>query len=187
MTTKHTPVKDLLTSTEVDREVTVKGWVRTKRGNAFVQFIALNDGSTINNIQVVADTTKFSEEELKTVTTGAAIQPTGTLVKSTGAGQTVEIQATQVFVYGVADPDKFPLCNPKNIHLNFCVRSLTYVSVPAHSVQCSRSVMRSRLLSTNFLTTTDFTTSTHPSSPAPMPKAQGEMFRVTLLNAKTSF
>ncbi len=101
-------VKDLLGSTGVDREVTSKGWVRTKRGNKNVAFIAINDGSTIHNIQAVADMSKFSEEDLKLVTTGSCIAVTGTLVKSQGQGQAVEIQATKVEVLGTAG-EEYPL------------------------------------------------------------------------------
>ena len=92
----------------IGSDVVVKGWVRTKRGNKNVAFIALNDGSTINNIQVVADPAQF-EEALKRITTGACIGVEGHLVKSQGAGQAVEIQAVNIVVYGEADPDSYPL------------------------------------------------------------------------------
>ena len=92
----------------IGSDVVVKGWVRTKRGNKNVAFIALNDGSTINNIQVVADPAQF-EEPLKRITTGACIGVEGHLVKSQGAGQAVEIQAVNIVVYGEADPDSYPL------------------------------------------------------------------------------
>ncbi|MDR2449231.1 MAG: asparagine--tRNA ligase [Prevotellaceae bacterium] len=89
--------------------VTVKGWVRSKRGNKQIAFIALNDGSTIHNIQVVVDLNKIPEEQLKTVTTGACLRVTGTLVESLGSGQPVEIQAGEIEVYGTADADTYPL------------------------------------------------------------------------------
>ncbi len=90
-------------------EVLAKGWVRTKRGNKHVAFIALNDGSSINNIQVVCDTQNFSEELLKDITTGACIAVKGNLVESLGKGQSVEIQATEIEIYGKADPEQYPL------------------------------------------------------------------------------
>ncbi|MBQ8033784.1 MAG: asparagine--tRNA ligase [Bacteroidales bacterium] len=90
-------------------EVLAKGWVRTKRGNKHVAFIALNDGSSINNIQVVCDTQNFSEELLKDITTGACIAVKGNLVESLGKGQSVEIQATEIKIYGKADPEQYPL------------------------------------------------------------------------------
>jgi len=87
----------------------VKGWVRTKRGNKNVAFVALNDGSTVNNIQIVFDMTRFTEEQLKPVTTGACIAVEGTLTASPGGGQSVEILAEQLLVYGTADADTYPL------------------------------------------------------------------------------
>ena len=87
---KRKKVRELLAS-EPGAQVLAKGWVRTKRGNKQVKFIALNDGSTINNIQVVADTSLFSEELLKDITTGASLEVRGRLVPSIGSGQAVEI------------------------------------------------------------------------------------------------
>ena len=104
----RTKVKDLLAG-EPGQEVLAKGWVRTKRGNKQVKFIALNDGSTVNNIQVVAETSLFDEELIKKITTGASIGVTGTLVASVGSGQAVEIQAKAIEVYGECDPMRFPL------------------------------------------------------------------------------
>lgn len=104
----RTKVKDLLRM-EPGREVLAKGWVRTKRGNKQVKFIALNDGSTINNIQIVADASLFDEELFKKITTGASLAVTGNLVASTGSGQAVEIQATGIEIYGECDPMRYPL------------------------------------------------------------------------------
>ena len=105
---KRTKVKDLLAS-EPGREVLAKGWVRTKRGNKEIAFIALNDGSTINNIQVVVDKTRIDAELLSKVTTGACIGVTGKLVESVGSGQAVEIQASGIEIYGECDPMRYPL------------------------------------------------------------------------------
>ena len=104
----RTKVKDLLKS-EPCGEVVAKGWVRTKRGNRNIAFIALNDGSTINNIQIVVETAAFSEDILKKITTGACIGVKGALVKSVGSGQAVEIQAKEITIYGEANPDSYPL------------------------------------------------------------------------------
>lgn len=106
---RKTSVQDLLRSTELDREVLVRGWVRTRRGNKYVQFIALNDGSTIHNIQVVADAEKFPEENLKEVTTGSCLAVRGKLVASQGKGQAVEIQASEIEVLGTTNPEEYPL------------------------------------------------------------------------------
>ena len=118
MKTKRVSVKDLLESGECKKEVEISGWVRTKRGNKQVNFIALNDGSTINNIQVVVETENFPEELLKKITTGAAIHVQGILVESCGSGQCHEIQAKQLEVLGEADPDKYPI-QPKKHSLEF--------------------------------------------------------------------
>jgi asparaginyl-tRNA synthetase len=106
---KSTFIKDLLKSKAFDSTVNVEGWVRTRRGNKNVAFIAVNDGSVIHNIQVVADPNKFGEELLKQITTGASVSVTGKLVESKGQEQPVEIQAEEIIVYGTADPEKFPL------------------------------------------------------------------------------
>ena len=90
-------------------EVSVKGWVRTRRGNKHVQFVALNDGSTIRNMQIVFDMSQFTDEQLKPITTGASIHVTGLLVESMGKGQTCEVQTRTLEVYGTADPDTYPL------------------------------------------------------------------------------
>lgn len=102
-------IKDLLVSTELDREVIVKGWVRSARGNKYVQFIHLNDGSTIKNIQAVADVAKFPEELMKRITTGACIAVTGMLVASQGKGQSQEVQAASIEILGDCDPELYPL------------------------------------------------------------------------------
>ena len=104
----RTKVKDLLKS-EPGKDVLAKGWVRTKRGNKNVAFIALNDGSTINNIQIVVDKTPENEAVLAKVTTGACIAVWGKLVESVGGGQSTEIQASEIEVYGECDPVRYPL------------------------------------------------------------------------------
>ena len=104
----RTKVKDLLKS-EAGHDVLAKGWVRTKRGNKNVAFIALNDGSTINNIQIVVDKTQFEDSVLAKITTGACIAVCGSLVESMGSGQAVEIQAKQIEIYGECDPMRYPL------------------------------------------------------------------------------
>ena len=102
---KRTKVVDALKSTDFGKEINVKGWVRTHRSSKAVDFIALNDGSTIKNIQVVVDPAKFDAQMLKNITTGACISAVGTLVESQGTGQTVEIQCEQLEVYGLCGSD----------------------------------------------------------------------------------
>ena len=107
------------------RDVTVKGGVRTKRGNKNVAFIALNDGSSVANIQVVVDLAKIDEAELKGVTTGACLRVDGKLVASLGAGQGVEVQAEKIEIYGTADPETYPL-QKKGHSLEF-LRDIAYL------------------------------------------------------------
>jgi len=105
-------IKDLLKNPEtagIGSDVTVKGWVRTKRGNKNVAFIALNDGSIIHNIQIVADVQKFDEELMKQITTGSCINVRGKLIESPGSGQKVEIHADNIELYGTADAETYPL------------------------------------------------------------------------------
>ena len=102
-------IAEILKSGVVDTDIVVKGWVRTKRGNKNVAFIALNDGSCVGNIQVVVDLAEIAEETLKPVTTGACIRVDGRLVASPGSGQGVEVQARRIEVYGTADPETYPL------------------------------------------------------------------------------
>ena len=107
-TVSRSKIKDLLNEAP-GKEVLAKGWVRTKRGNRQVKFIALNDGSTINNIQVVAETEKFDEELIKRITTGASLAVRGQLVESIGSGQKVELKAESIEIYGECDPMRYPL------------------------------------------------------------------------------
>ena len=106
---KRTEIINALQLAGEGQLINVRGWVRSRRGNKNVSFIALNDGSTIKNIQIVVDLAQFPEENLKPVTTGSCISATGHLVASQGSGQAVEIQLTELEVYGSADPEQYPL------------------------------------------------------------------------------
>ena len=108
-TIKRTKIVDVLKSEAFGTTVNVKGWVRTRRGSKQVNFIALNDGSTINNVQIVVDVDKLGDEFLKPITTGASISVNGILTQSQGKGQSVEIQATEIEIFGTADPATYPL------------------------------------------------------------------------------
>ncbi len=105
---KRTKVSDLLKSQELGATVNARGWVRTRRGNKTVQFVALNDGSTINNVQIVIDVENFDDEELKRIKTGACISVNGALTESQGKNQSSEIQAREIEILGDSD-DKYPL------------------------------------------------------------------------------
>jgi asparaginyl-tRNA synthetase len=112
-------IKEILTQTPAEQEVTVKGWVRTKRGQAAVTFIAINDGSTIHNIQAVVESenNQINEDTLRLVTTGACVAVTGKLIASQGSGQAVEVKAEKIEVYGTAD-ETFPM-QPKRHSMEF--------------------------------------------------------------------
>ena len=129
---KSYSIKELLSQNLSLQEVTVNGWVKTFRSN---RFIALNDGSTLNNIQCVVDFENFDEALLKKVSTGAALKIIGTLVESQGRGQTVEIQVKELVVLGISDPDTYPI-QPKKHSLEFLrekahlrVRTNTFAAV----------------------------------------------------------
>ena len=122
---KRTVIVDALQSKDFGSPIQIKGWVRTRRGNKNVNFIALNDGSTINNIQVVVDIAKFGEDFLKPITTGSCIYVEGTLVESMGKGQSVEVQAETIQIYGTADPETYPL--QKKGHTLEFLREIAYL------------------------------------------------------------
>ena len=102
-------IKNILVSADYGSEQLVKGWVRTKRGNKNIAFLALNDGSIIHNLQIVVDVANFDENLLKQITTGSCIAVVGKLAESKGQEQSVEIHATEIILYGTADPDTYPL------------------------------------------------------------------------------
>ncbi len=106
---KRTKISEIFNPELVGTEVSVMGWVRTRRGNKNVQFVALNDGSTVRNLQIVFDLSQFSDEQLKPITTGSSIHVTGRLVESMGKGQSCEVQADSLEIFGTADPETFPL------------------------------------------------------------------------------
>ncbi|MBQ4196687.1 MAG: asparagine--tRNA ligase [Bacteroidales bacterium] len=131
-------IKELF-SQQPGSEVIVKGWVRTKRGNKNVSFIALNDGSTIRNMQIVCDGQKFSEELMKDITTGACLCVKGKLVESMGKGQSVEVQADAIEIYGKADPADYPL--QKKGHSMEFLREIAHMRMRTNTFGC---VMRIR-------------------------------------------
>ncbi len=106
---QRTKIKDLLKAKDFNKETHIKGWVRTKREGKGITFIALNDGSVIHNIQIVIDNSNFDNEKIKQITTGSCIGITGNLVKSVGRDQSMEVQASDVEIYGTADPNLYPL------------------------------------------------------------------------------
>ena len=125
---KRTKIVDALACTDFGKDINVKGWVRSHRSSKAVDFIALNDGSTIKNIQVVVDPSTIDEDQLKSITTGACISVIGTLVESQGAGQTSEIQCKEIEIYGLC-PSDYPM-QKKGQSLSTCASMVTCAFVP---------------------------------------------------------
>ena len=177
---KSSSVKELLSSAPKLQEVIVNGWVKTFRSN---RFIALNDGSTINNIQCVVDFENFEEEVLKQINTGAALKISGTLVESQGRGQTVEIQVKDIYVHGGADPDVYPI-QPKKHSLEF-LREKAHLRVRTNTFA---AVMRVRSALSfaihQYFRQNDFYCFHAPLITGSDAEGAGEMFRVTTLDSK---
>lgn len=173
-------IKELLTGKKLLQEVTVNGWVRTFRSN---RFIALNDGSCLSNIQCVVDFEKFDENILKQINTGAALKISGTLVESQGKGQNVEIQVSEIFVHGGADPETYPI-QPKKHSLEF-LREKAHLRVRTNTFS---AVMRVRAALSfaihEYFRNNGFYYFHSPIITGSDAEGAGEMFRVTTLDAK---
>src|SRR6056297_174883 len=179
----NTAIKELLKGKNLNEEIIAKGWVRTKRGNKNVKFIALNDGSTIHNIQVVVEVNEENEKTLRDISTGASIAVTGKLVESMGKGQKFEIQAKEISIYGTADPNKYPLQKKGHsmeflreiAHLRFRTNTFGAVTRLRHAMSFAIhkyfNENRFYYLHTPIITGSDA-------------EGAGEMFRVTTLDMK---
>ena len=175
---KRSNVAELLSSGKVLHEITVKGWVRTFRAN---RFIALNDGSTINNIQCVVDFENTNEETLKRITTGAAISIKGTLIESQGKGQSVEIQVNEIEILGDSNPEEYPI-QPKKHSFEF-LRENAHLRVRTNTFS---AVMRVRS-ALSFAVHKYFIENGFFNFHAPIitgsdAEGAGEMFNVTTIN-----
>ncbi len=178
----RTKVKDLLKTTP-GTKVLAKGWVRTKRGNKNVNFIALNDGSTINNIQIVVDVAAFDEELLKKITTGACIAVEGDLVASQGGGQAVEIQARSIELYGEADPATYPL-QKKGHSLEF-LREIAHLRPRTNTFGAVLRVRHAMAFAIhNYFNSKGFVYLHTPLITASDCEGAGEMFQVTTLDVE---
>ncbi|MDQ1772886.1 asparagine--tRNA ligase [Labilibaculum sp. A4] len=183
MEQKRIKIKKLLISNEVGSEVNVKGWVRTKRGNKQINFIALNDGSTINNLQIVVDVPNFNEDLLKKISTGAAISVVGEVIASQGSGQSVEISATKIEVLGVADPEKYPL-QPKKHSLEF-LREKAHLRFRTSTFSAVFRIRHAMAFAVHeFFNKKGFFYMHTPLITGSDAEGAGEMFRVSTLDAK---
>jgi asparaginyl-tRNA synthetase len=177
MFNKRTKIKELLQSAQTDIPCTVMGWVRTFRNN---QFIALNDGSTNNNIQVVVALGAFPDETLKRITTGACIKASGTLIASVGKGQTVELKADEIEILGDSDAEKFPL-QPKKHSLEF-LREIAHLRFRTNTFGAVFRVRHALAFAIHeFFNRKGFVYLHTPIITASDAEGAGEMFKVTTL------
>ena len=178
---KRIEIIKLLTSRDFGAEVLVQGWVRTKRGSKNVAFIALNDGSTINNVQVVVDVNNNTSEILDKIHTGAAISVTGELVESTGSGQAVEVHAKNVEVLGIANPDEYPL-QPKKHSLEF-LREKAHLRFRTNTFSAIARIRHNMIFAIHkFFNDRGFFNIHTPIITASDAEGAGEMFQVTTLD-----
>jgi len=180
---KQTKVKELLVSQAIGSMVNAKGWVRTKRGNKSVAFVALNDGSIIHNIQIVIDVVNFDEEILKLITTGSCISVNGVLVKSQGQGQSVEIQAKEIELYGTADPETYPL-QKKGHSLEF-LREIAHLRPRTNTFGAVLRIRHAMAFAIHkYFNDHGFYYLHAPIITGSDAEGAGEMFKVTTLDAK---
>jgi asparaginyl-tRNA synthetase len=177
---ERTKIKHLLTSKPDSQEVTVQGWVRTFRNN---QFIAINDGSTIQNIQAVVDFNNTPEELLKRITTGACISVTGPLIPSPAKGQTVEVKVRTLEIFGDSDPEKFPL-QPKKHSLEF-LREIAHLRPRTNTFGAVMRVRHAMAFAVHkFFNDRGFVYVHTPIITGSDAEGAGAMFRVTTLDAE---
>jgi len=178
---QRTKVADLLRSNDIGKPFTVKGWVRTRRGNKQVNFVALNDGSGINNLQVVVDMEQFDEALVRRITTGAAISVDGELQQSQGAGQNVELLAKTIEILGDSDPDKYPL-QPKKHSLEF-LREIAHLRFRTNTFGAIARVRHAMIFAVHeFFNKKGFYNIHTPIITASDAEGAGEMFQVTTLD-----
>lgn len=171
-------IKDILKTEPTGQIITVKGWVRTFRNNSF---IALNDGSTNNNLQAVVDFNATPDETLKSITTGAAVSLTGTLVASQGKGQTVELKVSQIEINGASDPEKYPL-QPKKHSLEF-LREIAHLRFRTNTFGAVFRVRNTLAFAIHkFFNERGFLYIHTPIITSSDAEGAGEMFRVTTLD-----
>ncbi len=178
---KRTEIKTLLSSTDYGKEVNLKGWVRTKRGSKNVAFIALNDGSTINNVQVVVDMNEEMESVLENIHTGAALSIDGVIIESPGSGQNVEVQAKKIEVLGPADPEKYPL-QPKKHSLEF-LREKAHLRFRTNTFSAITRIRHAMIFAVHkYFNDNGFYNIHTPIITASDAEGAGEMFQVSTLD-----
>lgn len=184
---KRIKIIDLLNSSEkyLEKEITVMGWVRTRRISKNVVFIALNDGSTISNIQIVVEFSEKNQNMIDDANTGASISVIGKLIKSEGKGQSVEVKADTVKVLGKADPEKYPL-QPKRHSLEF-LREIAHLRFRTNTFGAITRVRHSMIFAVHkFFNDRGFFNIHTPIITGSDAEGAGEMFRVTTLDLEKS-
>ncbi len=176
----RTKVKDLLKAAPGE-EVLAKGWVRTKRGNKQIKFIALNDGSTVKNIQVVADTSLFDEELIRNISTGSSISVKGILTESVGSGQAVEIQAKEIELIGACDPVRYPL-QKKDTSLEY-LRTVAHMRLRTNTFGAVLRIRHAMAFAIhNFFNSKGFVYLHTPLITESDAEGAGDMFQVTTMD-----
>jgi asparaginyl-tRNA synthetase len=175
-------IKELLSSRDFGKDVVVRGWVRTRRGNKNIAFVALNDGSTIHNIQIVIDMAVFDEELIKQVTTGSSIEVKGILVESPGKEQHVEVHAKSITLYGTADPETYPL--QKKGHTLEFLREIAHLRPRTNTFGAVLRIRHAMAYGIHkYFNDHGFYYLHTPIITGSDAEGAGEMFRVTTLNA----
>jgi len=178
---KRTEIKNLLEQGELGAQINVKGWVRTKRGSKNVAFIALNDGSTINNIQIVVDVNDNNSALLDSIHTGASLSVEGNLVESAGSGQAVEVQTTRLEILGKANPDEYPI-QPKKHSLEF-LREKAHLRFRTNTFAAITRIRHSMIFAIHkFFNDRGFYNIHSPIITGSDAEGAGEMFQVTTLD-----
>ncbi len=176
-------IKKLLENPATGVDINVKGWVRTKRGSKNVSFVAINDGSTIKNLQAVFNSDLFNDEDLKLVTTGACISVKGKLVESMGGGQSVEMQVSELEILGPANPDKYPL-QPKKHSMEF-LREIAHLRPRTNTFAAVLRIRHAMIYAVHsFFNEKGFYNLHTPIITGSDAEGAGEMFRVSTLDPK---
>ena len=178
---KRTKIRELLQSGEINKEVVAKGWVRTKRESKNVIFITLNDGSTLQNLQVVVQPDTIDAGLLGRINTGAGLSAKGVLIESPGAGQRIELMANDIILYGEANPDEFPL-QPKRHSLEF-LREKAHLRFRTNTFAAVTRIRHAMIFAIHkFFTDKGFYNIHTPIITGSDAEGAGEMFRVTVLD-----
>ncbi|MBN2166558.1 MAG: asparagine--tRNA ligase [Marinilabiliaceae bacterium] len=178
---KRKKISEIISSQLFGTEVLVKGWVRTKRGNKQINFVALNDGSTIHNLQIVIEVDKFEESDLKRVVTGASISIKGKLFESMGSGQNIELHASELLIIGECDVNEYPL-QPKKHSLEF-LREIAHLRFRTSTFSAIARIRHSMIYAVHhFFSSKGFVNIHTPIITSSDAEGAGEMFRVTTLD-----